>query len=122
MDELPTILSKGDLNVHLSSSSITGNSVRNAKGDDLGSIEDLMIDVQTGQTSYAVLSFGGFMGVGDKLFAVPLQAMRLDAKNKSFVLDASKESLENAPGFDKGHWPDASDSKWQAEVREYYKL
>jgi len=108
--------------MQLSSSSLTGNEVRNAAGEDLGKIEDLMIDTETGEVSYAVLSFGGFMGIGDKLFAVPLQAMRLDTDEEAFVLNESKERLENAPGFDKEHWPNSADKKWQHDVRSYYNL
>lgn len=108
--------------MNLSSSSITGNSVHNGQGEDLGNIEDLMVDLSSGEVNYAVLSFGGFLGIGDKLFAVPLQAMRLDTQNKAFVLDESKERLENAPGFDKDNWPDAADNEWQQQVRSYYNI
>ena len=106
--------------MQLSASSITGTQVRNASGNDLGNIEDLMIDVQTGQVAYAVVSFGGFLGIGDKLFAVPLQAMRVDTEDESLVLNESKERLESAPGFDKDDWPSSADAKWNQSVRTYY--
>jgi hypothetical protein len=70
--------------------------------------------------AYAVLSFGGFLGMGEKLFAVPWSALTLDTVNKRFVLDASKERLESAPGFDKDHWPDMADTTWAKEVHDYY--
>lgn len=108
--------------MNLSATSIIGDSVRNGAGEDLGNIEDLMVDVNGADVSYAVLSFGGFLGIGDKLFAVPLQAMTLDTENKCFVLNESKERLENAPGFDKDHWPNHSDPAWQNQVRSYYNL
>ncbi len=108
--------------MRLSTSSLTGNEVRNADGEDLGKIEDFMIDTATGEVNYAVLSFGGFLGIGDKLFAVPLQAMRLDTDNEAFVLDESKERLKNAPGFDKNHWPNSADEKWYNDVRSYYSF
>jgi sporulation protein YlmC with PRC-barrel domain len=110
------------IDMHLSASSLTGNKVRNAQGEDLGKIEDFMLDTSTGEVSYAVLSFGGIMGIGDKLFAVPLQAMRTDTENHAFVLDESKERLESAPGFDKDNWPETGDDEWQQEVRSYYNL
>ncbi len=108
--------------MNLSATSIIGDSVKNGAGEDLGNIEDLMVNVDGGDVSYAVLSFGGFLGIGDKLFAVPLQAMNLDTENKCFVLNESKERLENAPGFDKDHWPNQSDPAWHKEVRSYYNI
>ncbi len=79
-----------------------------------------MLDVQTGEVCYAVLSFGGFLGLGDKLFAVPWQSLKLDTANKRFTLDVNKEKLESAPGFDKDNWPDMADSSWQNTVHSYY--
>jgi sporulation protein YlmC with PRC-barrel domain len=108
--------------MHLSARSLNGNKVRNPQGENLGTVEDFMLDTSTGEVSYAVLSFGGIMGIGDKLFAVPLQAMRTDTEQHEFVLDESKERLEKAPGFDKDRWPDTADDKWHQEVRSYYKV
>lgn len=104
----------------LSASTIIGDGVRNAKGEDLGKIEEVMIDLQEGRIAYAVLSFGGFLGVGDKLFAIPWQALELRPDEHKFVLNVSKELLENAPGFDKDHWPKTTDRKWMTSVYEYY--
>lgn len=106
--------------MHLSASSLTGDNVRNSAGEDLGKIEDFVLDTETGEVSYAVLSFGGFLGMGDKLFAVPLQAMRIDAEDKAMVLDTDKEKLKNAPGFDKDHWPQTGDADLHREIRSYY--
>lgn len=108
--------------MHLSATSLQGNKVRNAKGEDLGKVEDFMLDTSTGEVSYAVLSFGGVLGIGDKLFAVPLQAMRTDTEKHEFILDESRERLEKAPGFDKDKWPETSDNKWHQEVRTYYNI
>jgi sporulation protein YlmC with PRC-barrel domain len=108
--------------MEISATTLIGDSVRNADGDDLGKIEDLMVDTATGKVVYAVLSFGGFLGVGDKLFAVPLEAMHVDTDNKCLVLRESKERLENAPGFDKNNWPHNSDPKWNNSVRSYYRI
>lgn len=106
----------------LSSSSLSGNPVKNEQGENLGKIEDFMIDTNTGDVVYSVLSFGGVMGVGDKLFAVPVEAMRLDTEDECFILNESKERLKNAPGFDKDNWPEAGDSKWHDSVRTYYRV
>lgn len=106
----------------LSASSITGDDVKNSAGEDLGKIEDLMIDLTSGKVSYVVLSFGGFLKMGDKLFAVPLEALKVNTADHCFVLNETKERLEKAPGFDKDEWPDFADTKWQNEVRGYYRV
>ena len=70
-----------------------------ANGDELGKIETMMLDVRAGRIAYAVLSFGGFLGVGDKLFAIPWSAFTLDARKQRLVLDISRQRLESPPGF-----------------------
>ena len=71
--------------------------------------------------AYAVLSFGGFLGMGDKLFAIPWRALQIDPPNHRFILDVDKETLESAPGFDKDHWPSMADEQWAREIHTYYK-
>ena len=73
-----------------------------------------------GRFGLVSLGHGGFMGVGDKLFAVPWAALKLDTVNKRFVLDVDKQRLEAAPGFDKSHWPDMADPEWTAKIHTYY--
>lgn len=90
----------------LSTDTLTGTPVRNAEGEDLGEIKELMIDARTGHVAYAVLSFGGFLGFGDKLFSVPFQSLHLDTQANQFTLDIDRERLEDAPGFDKDDWPE----------------
>lgn len=99
---------------------LIGNDVYNHKEEDLGDIKEIMIDMHSGTVAYAVLSFGGFLGLGDKLFAVPWNALVLDTKNKRFVLNVDKERLETAPGFDKDAWPDMVDPTWQNEIHSFY--
>ena len=99
---------------------LLGNDVYNPAGDDLGDIKEILLDVRTGRVSYAVLSFGGFLGLGNKLFAVPWNALKLDTVNKRFTLDVAKERLEQAPGFDKDNWPDMADPTWANSVHSYY--
>src|SRR5687767_12249089 len=88
---------------------IIGDKVFNLMGDHLGHVEDLMVDMKVGRVLYAVLSFGGFLGIGNKLFAVPLEIMKFDSVSNRFILNVEREILEKAPGFDKDHWPDFSD-------------
>jgi hypothetical protein len=104
----------------LSASTLKGDPVRNAAGEDLGNIEEFMIDLETGRVAYAVLSFGGFLGMGNKLFALPWEALRLDTDRHEFVLNVDKEVLKKAPGFDKDNWPDFADRSWGAGIYRYY--
>ena len=94
--------------------------VRNSLGEDLGHIEELMIDLEHQRIAYAVLSFGGFLGIGNKLFAVPLDAFSIDTEKHELILDIEREKLESAPGFDKDDWPSTSDRLWTSKVYEYY--
>ena len=107
----PTLLSAG---------TIKGDEVRNLKDETLGTIEDLMLDTQSGEIRYAVLTCGGFLGMGDRLFAIPWDALTLDGPNKRFTLDVEAERFKDAPGFDKHEWPNWSDSTWSASVDSYY--
>lgn len=104
----------------LSATTIIGDRVRNEAGDDLGKIEELMIDLQSGCVSYAVLSFGSILGMGGKLFAIPFEALQLRAEEHKFVLNVDRQKLENAPGFDKDNWPDYPDDTWLNEVYNYW--
>jgi sporulation protein YlmC with PRC-barrel domain len=101
---------------------IAGMNVENPQGEHLGKVVDLMIDLPSGRVAYAVLSFGGFLGVGNKLFAIPLAAFRVRAKEHKLLLDVDKEDLKDAPGFDKEHWPDMNDRRWGTEIHSYYGL
>lgn len=89
----------------LSTSTLSGDKVINNTGQDLGDIKDFMVDLDNGRIVYAVLSFGGFLGMGDKLFAIPFDALEVDTQRECFKLDVNKEILENAPGFDEDNWP-----------------
>src|SRR4030042_6258205 len=99
---------------------LVGNDVYNQKSEDLGEIKEVMLDMRSGQVCYAVLSFGGFLGMGKKLFAVPWNALTLDTENKRFVLNVEKDRLKDAPGFDKDHWPNMADQSWARKIHSYY--
>jgi sporulation protein YlmC with PRC-barrel domain len=104
----------------LSASTLKGDKVVNLQGENLGDIQELMIDLERGRIAYAVLSFGGFLGMGDKLFAIPWEALTVDMANKRLVLNIDKQLLKQAPGFDKDNWPDMTDPAWGAELYGYY--
>jgi len=104
----------------MGANTLIGNDVYNHKDEDLGDIKEIMLDMRNGTVAYAVLSFGGFLGVGEKLFAVPWNALTLDTVNERFILNVEKTRLESAPGFDKSDWPDMADPIWANEVHTYY--
>ena len=106
----------------MDAATLIGDKVVNAAGESLGEIEAIMLDVTSGRIAYAVLSFGGFLGMGSKLFAIPWNALTLDAKEQRFVFNVTKEKLENAEGFDKDHWPSMADMTWAVRVHEYYDV
>ncbi len=101
---------------------LIGNDVYNQAGEDLGDIKEIMLDTTNGTVSYAVLSFGGVLGIGEKLFAVPWKALKLDTENKRFVLNVDKDRLKDAPGFDQDRWPDMADESWVDKIHSYYGI
>lgn len=100
--------------------SVIGSNVVNAQNEDLGKIEDVVADATSGRIAYAVLSFGGFLGMGDKYFAIPWEALRFNLNDKSVMLNVDKRVLENAPGFDKDKWPNMADRQWGAQIFSHY--
>ena len=92
----------------LTATSIIGDRVENMDGEALGRIKDIMLDVQNGSIVYVVLEYGGFMGMGEKLFAIPFADLALDQTGQKFRLDVPREQLDQAPGFDKSHWPETN--------------
>lgn len=105
-------------------SQIPGMTVKNRAGKEIGSIEDIVLDANSGKIRYAAVSYGGFLGLGDKLFAVPWSAfdIRREADDEDeyyLMLDVDEQSLQNAPGFDQNHWPDFADPQWKA-VDKFY--
>lgn len=105
-------------------SKIIGTNVKNPSGENLGGIKDLVLDPESGHVVYAVVSFGGVLGMGSKLFAIPWSVLHWTRDKEYYVLDLDKETLKKAPGFDKKHWPDSS-SKWEQqreELNQFYRV
>jgi sporulation protein YlmC with PRC-barrel domain len=107
---------------------IIGLPVKNNKHEDLGKIDDLVIDMKTGDVRYAAIEFGGVAGFGGKLFAVPWQKLMFmfgepnKASSRHFMFDVSKEQLENAPGFNASHWPNVADPQWSTSIDQHYNF
>lgn len=94
--------------------------VKNRAKENLGTIEEIVLDKQSGLVAYVVLGAGGLLGIGEKYFALPWNSISYDPDEESFILNVDKEKLKNAPGFDKNHWPDMSDKQWGATIYQYY--
>lgn len=105
------------------SGTVTGMEVENPAGEDVGRVEDLVVEMRTGKITYAAISTGGFLGIGDRLHAVPFEALQLAQRDDDhlFILDVDRERLKNAPGFDKANWPDFADRTWAVKVDRFYK-
>src|SRR5215813_6485176 len=113
--ELPWNLIRGN--------TFIGANVENPQGQNLGDVKDLVIDRASGRIAYAVVSFGGFLGVGEKLFAVPWGAFSQPKVDKdTFMLDVDKERLKNAPGFDPHNWPQMASREWVTSLYSYYNV
>ena len=100
----------------LTASILKGDKVTNTKGEDLGTVEEIMLDLERWRVAYVVLSFGRVNWMpNDKLFAVPLEVLTISFHDKKFILNVSEETLKSAPGFDRDNWPDAPDFGWLAK-------
>ncbi len=99
----------------LTATSIIGDKVRNKEGEHLGQIKEIMLNVQTGVIEYYIIEFGGFLGIGEKFFAIPFELLKVDPENQVFIFDQKKETLEKAPGFDKDHWPETNIHYYEAD-------
>lgn len=101
-------------------SEVTGVKVQNAEGDHLGTINEVVIDKLSGKVNYLVLDFGGILGFGNKYFAMPWNLFSYNDKEGCFFINIDKDRLNNAPGFDKDHWPNFSDIKYVSSINNYY--
>jgi sporulation protein YlmC with PRC-barrel domain len=107
----------------LPSKKLVGSNVQNNKNETVGSIEDIVVDLESGKVDYVALSVGGVLGIGDKLFAIPFRELHTSHdknNNVVFTMNISKEKLEKAPGFDKNTWPDFASAQWRKEIDSYY--
>lgn len=104
----------------LTATSIIGDKVESMSGEDLGSIDNLMVNVRTGRVEYAVIEYGSFLGIGGKLFAIPFEELRVLPGKQVFTVDRDKDYLRMSPGFDKTHWPDTNDHSYYTDVDTYW--
>lgn len=105
----------------ISSDRVEGTSVYNAAGDKLGSIDDLMIDKVSGQVRYAVMEFGGFLGMGTDRYPIPWNMLKYDVSQDGYVVPLDKSQIEGAPRYGDDDVP-AYDDQYRNSVDKYYGL
>ena len=101
-------------------SQIMGKGIQNYEGKIVGVIRDLMIDPRNSGIALAIFSPGGFLGIPMKFVAVPFRALTFDPDKKVYLLDVSREEIAEAPGFERGQWPQQANRAWETEVYRYY--
>ena len=103
--------------------SLTGTKIVNYEHETLGTVADLMFDLDNGRVSYAVMTSGGFLGLGEKHFAIPWGVLEIDRERRCLVLDADAATFHRSPGFNPGRWSDSqpNDGSWQARLNLHYK-
>lgn len=104
----------------VNSDNVIGTEVRNPQDEKLGKIEALMLDKLSGRVSYVVLSYGGILGMGNKLFAMPWSLFNYDKDANCFRINIDSEKLKQSPGFDKDHWPNMADTSWTQSIHKFY--
>ena len=104
----------------LTATSIIGDKVENPQGEDLGTIDNLMINIRSGRVEYVVVEYGSFLGIGGKLFAIPFDELRVQPERHVFIVNRDKDYLRLSPGFDKNHWPDTNDHSYYGDVDSYW--
>lgn len=109
-------------NRNLTAKTLIGDEIKNMEGEVLGHVEDLMLDVKGGKIEYAVVAHGGVLGLGEKLFAIPWNALTIDRPGQFLVLNVAKEVLLSAEGFDKDAWPNTADPEWREKIEMHYHM
>lgn len=107
-------------NRQVSTKRLEAYDITNAEREDLGQVQNFMVDMVTGRVSLAIVAFGGVLGLTDKWLAIPFERLTWEPENKKFILNVPREILEKAPGIDKRTWPDSVNTKWMAEIYSRY--
>ena len=105
------------------SNNVIGLPVKNPEKEDLGTIEEVVIDIERGTVAYVVLSFSGFFGFSEKFFAIPWSEFNLEHGEDGpfFLLDTDRKKLSRLPGFNKQDWPDRAAADWDAAIDDHYQ-
>jgi len=120
IERLKTAKTLGQVAGQMRAEEIIGSDVRNMENSDLGEIEDVLLATKEGESSYAIVSHGGFIGLGEKQIAVPMKHLMVTEDRDTFVLDVSEGQLDNAPSFERGEFDKIADEKWRRANDEYF--
>lgn len=101
-------------------SEVVGVNVKNKAGENLGTINEVVINKELGKISYLVLNFGGHLGFGNKFFAIPWKVFTYNEDQDCFILNVEKDRLKNAPGFDKDNWPNFTATEISTSIDKHY--
>ena len=104
----------------IASNKVEGTAVYNRQGEKLGSIYNFMVDKRSGRVEYAVMSFGGVLGMGDSYHPLPWNVLTYDTSQGGYVVDLDKDALAGAPGWAVGETPDWSDPGYGKGIDAYY--
>ena len=121
MAQPDSTLAKRETGGLIAADKVEGTKVCNLAGDKLGSIENVMIDKQSGKVAYAVMSFGGFLGMGEKRHALPWSILKYDTNQDGYVVNLDKKTLESAPTYNPTDKVDWNDRAWGQRVHEHYR-
>jgi sporulation protein YlmC with PRC-barrel domain len=106
----------------MAASTLEGDKILCIEDEEVGKVKEIMLDVERGTIAYVVMKSGGFLGIGDKLMAIPWNALALDTDRKCLLLAMPADRVKNAPGFDKDHWPSMADTTWATSLHQYYGI
>jgi PRC-barrel domain protein len=112
--------SRSETRTLIAASKVEGTAVYNRQGEALGSVYDVMIDKRSGDAAYAVMSFGGFLGIGKSYHPVPWNILDYDESQSGYVVDVNKEMLEKAPTYAQGQEPNWADHSYVRQIDDYY--
>ena len=104
----------------IASNKVEGTAVYNRQGERLGSVYNFMVDKRSGQVEYAVLSFGGFLGIGDSYYPIPWKSLKYDTSQGGYVVDLDKNRLQGAPRYERSETPDWSDPGYSRRIDDFY--
>lgn len=104
----------------LSAATLIGDKIKNREGETLGTLKEIMLDIQSGRIAYGVLESSSFLQMNNKLLAIPFRAFTINESDHTLVLDVNKETIKNAEGFDKNNWPDFASQEWAQRTHSYY--
>ncbi len=123
VERLKTAVPVEQRNKPLRAASVVGADVRNMENEDLGEIQDVVMDPQSGDVAYAILAHGGFLGIAEKQIAVPWKQLKVtdNAEAPIFVLDVSEKVLDEAPSFERDSWAEIDNAEWRALNDAYYQ-